>query len=159
MLYLHRKHGLVSIESERANGFVIVECHRNGEEYRVKKSSLKKPVKFEPGPKQRKWIEELRSGKWKQCTGKLCQVTFGEDRYCCLGVLAEMLKIPKKPQMFNTSMFEFDGNAVDLGDKWAKKLKLCRQGPLMDMNDGGKSFKYIASQLEKYPERYFSGPA
>jgi hypothetical protein len=34
------------------------------------------------------WVEALRSGKYKQGWGSLCQTIDGEDLYCCLGVLA-----------------------------------------------------------------------
>lgn len=38
-----------------------------------------------------RWIAALRSGQYKQGTGVLCKVgDDGEQRYCCLGVLAEL---------------------------------------------------------------------
>ena len=43
----------------------------------------------------RKWVDELRSGKWKQGDGRLATgpdyfAESKEVRYCCLGVLCEM---------------------------------------------------------------------
>lgn len=46
----------------------------------------------------KKWIEALRSGKYKQGTGQYCTKSrFGDEhRYCCLGVLAEIAGVEKK---------------------------------------------------------------
>ncbi len=41
---------------------------------------------------KKRWVEALRSGKYKQGTGSLCKL--GRDnkpRHCCLGVLIEMM--------------------------------------------------------------------
>lgn len=39
---------------------------------------------------KKKWVEALRSGKYKQGKEALC---FG-DKYCCLGVLCEIAGAP-----------------------------------------------------------------
>lgn len=38
---------------------------------------------------KREWVEALRSGKYKQGSGRLRDDT---DRYCCLGVLCDIVK-------------------------------------------------------------------
>lgn len=38
----------------------------------------------------RKWIRALRSGKYQQGRGTLCQFDKGEFKYCCLGVLGDI---------------------------------------------------------------------
>lgn len=56
---------------------------------------------------KQKWLEALRSGKYKQGTGKLASF---ENRYCCLGVLCEIAReeIPIHKQKFSND-FTQDG--------------------------------------------------
>ena len=42
-----------------------------------------------------KWVEALRSGRFTQGTGKLALVEDGITKHCCLGVLCEVLGVPK----------------------------------------------------------------
>jgi len=44
---------------------------------------------MELGPLQKKWVEALRSGKYKQYREDLK----GDSSYCCLGVANECLKL------------------------------------------------------------------
>ena len=37
-----------------------------------------------------KWVKALRSGKYKQGIGSLCEVTGKSTKYCCLGVLTDL---------------------------------------------------------------------
>lgn len=55
-----------------------------------------------------RWLEALRSGKYKQGTGKLKCQTKGELQYCCLGVLQELLH----PEEFNPNPQTWDSNSV-----------------------------------------------
>lgn len=48
----------------------------------------------------RKWIDALRSGKYKQGRYFLCNV---DDEYCCLGVAAEVLGAKKQRAGRNTA--------------------------------------------------------
>lgn len=50
------------------------------------------PMSITESQKQ-EWLVALRSGNFQQGKGFLCC----EGRYCCLGVLAEVLKLEKKP--------------------------------------------------------------
>ena len=47
-----------------------------------------------------KWVKALRSGKYKQCQEKLCNVNgqTGEESYCCLGVLTDLYLKDRKRQ-------------------------------------------------------------
>ncbi len=38
----------------------------------------------------KKWVEELKSGKWNQTIGRLCRDTKQGEAYCCLGVACEV---------------------------------------------------------------------
>lgn len=40
--------------------------------------------------RRRSFIAALRSGQWKQTTGKLCHTYEGDRSYCCLGVACEV---------------------------------------------------------------------
>lgn len=96
------------------------------------------------------WIKALRSGKYKQGTGKLR--LFG--CYCCLGVLAEI-----KGSLDHNGMFMHNPNSLigvsedgctvyhylPMGEPNGIGLT---QNTLMEMNDRGKSFDEIADFIE-----------
>ena len=82
--------------------------------------------------KTKKWIDALRSGQYEQCQGQLkCR-----DRHCCLGVLAE---VHGKVSWTDTDH--------DLDEDI---LPTSIQYELIDMNDGGYSFRDIAEYIERY---------
>jgi hypothetical protein len=108
--------------------------------------------KLSPGVKA-KWIKALRSGKYSQSSGQLCDL-YG---YCCLGVLAKIKN--KLDKNYGIDMeLEFGPSKL----KKHEKLSNCSsfvpstwidpkaQGKLASMNDKGLSFKYIANWIEKY---------
>lgn len=39
---------------------------------------------------KKQWVEALRSGKYQQGTAALRTHNFGQDQYCCLGVLCDL---------------------------------------------------------------------
>lgn len=85
-----------------------------------------------------KWVEALRSGEYKQVRGSLKE----DGRYCCLGVICEINGKDKAGLK--------KGNA--LPSKTALKffgLSYGEASALANMNDGGRSFKYIAKHIEK----------
>ena len=43
-----------------------------------------------------KWVKALRSGKYEQGVGFLCQVNSKGEKHCCLGVLTEMYQAEQK---------------------------------------------------------------
>jgi hypothetical protein len=62
----------------------------------------------------RRWVDALRSGKYKQTTHRLAIERNGEVSYCCLGVLCELAVedgvIPPKTPRDYYGEYEFDGD-------------------------------------------------
>lgn len=105
---------------------------------------------MELGPKQKEWIDALRSRKFKQGCGKLYDEA--NDTYCCLGVAAKL--------------FDFDGvnNILLSADDYQKiGLRTCNGASntglhknLATLNDENMTFLEIADILEKNPEEWFT---
>lgn len=80
-----------------------------------------------------KWVEALRSGKYKKGIGQLMieakDSDSGEDEYCCLGVLADVLGL---------DIYPTDGKIDQIyADKFGLDGKV--QVALADLNDQGKT--------------------
>jgi len=100
---------------------------------------------------KKKWVDALRSGKYKQGTGRLCSIHDTYKGYCCLGVLCEILEVPS---VETHVMKEYDGAEWYLPNRVTELTGLsripkinCRS--LSDMNDDGMSFNEIADLIEK----------
>lgn len=98
-----------------------------------------------------KWIEALRSGKYKQGKGNLCHKGY----YCCLGVLCELLKNRPKfikyvnPYMKNVS---YGGLFAELSVDQCEIIGINYNSTrkLITMNDDiGNSFEEIADWIEE----------
>ncbi len=111
------------------------------------------------------WIEELRSGRHRQCVGYLTRVTGGVKKHCCLGVLSEILvnrgEATAKPwdtmgtylgysYKDDPAHYDHTSSLPDpvfgpiLGDT-------DRQAELIKMNDEqGRDFNAIADRLEEW---------
>jgi len=103
----------------------------------------KLPVKF-----KEKWVAALRSGKYKQDTekGKLETV---DGKFCCLGVACKVAGVGNKNNVLSQAWIE---DSKDFKIKGVPKiLKEDTELPtrLAQMNDAGKSFKFIATWIEK----------
>jgi hypothetical protein len=120
-----------------------------------------------------KWINELRSGEYKQATGQLrkCGSHWEEDpmdsSFCCLGVLCDVfLKEHKGQDDAHWWGLRWDRGTVCMGEEyslpravreWAGmktdngKLPFVPEGGdcLTDMNDNGMSFTEIADVIER----------
>lgn len=112
-----------------------------------------------------KWIEALRSGKYKQGNGALKKKC---DGYCCLGVLAAIsgctwrgFDCDRMRPFKNGKLVGYTGkNMEDDGCGYLKSdfagLPIQTQKKLAQMNDGGgiwgsvSSFKKIADYVEKH---------
>lgn len=106
-----------------------------------------------------KWIEALRSGKYTQAKGNMrVKQKDGSYAYCCLGVLRHEV-LGKK-----NAALDFIGDKIDIlserdvkdckfnikfGDPYIEKTG----NTLSELNDNGKSFKYIANVIEKNWEK------
>ncbi len=86
------------------------------------------------------WVGALRSGKYKQGRGYLRY----QDRYCCLGVLAEIqgLFISEPDE---EGVYTVGGNRSLLPDTL---IPLQVQNVLANMNDHGCSFDSISTYIE-----------
>lgn len=117
------------------------------------------------GPIQRKWIEALRSGKYKQGRALLC----GAEGYCCLGIACEVLESPRTVVGRVTS---FRGHDAFPHRTDAERLKLRSTsglivgGPMLrgkdwlaGANDEGATFSEIADFIEANPAAVFTEPA
>jgi len=96
-----------------------------------------------------KWVKALTSGKYKQGRNLLRD---GEDRYCCLGVLCDLVnptawtweEDPKVYSHFQTTEFPSDLiRSVELNEGVAADLTL--------LNDThGKTFYEIAEYIQEH---------
>ena len=88
---------------------------------------------------QTKWVEALRSGKYKQGRQYLNQ----DGKYCCLGVACEVLKIMPEDMFYPPwSLVQ----ALDLVDDAGKSRD--SSATLAWLNDNGKDFEAIADLIE-----------
>lgn len=98
---------------------------------------------------KQKWIDALRSKKYKQTTGTL-QDTEG---FCCLGVLCDTSEKARKHYFKKEILDSWGGSRYDsLDSDFLAMFGLSEeeQDTLTDMNDReGKSFKEIAKYIEK----------
>lgn len=80
-----------------------------------------------------RWLEDLRSGNYRQGTGELSRFEEGHLCYCCLGVLGEQLGVQKR-----------DSEFLDYGFLPEKT-----QTHLAKLNDDGMPFEEIADYIEE----------
>jgi len=117
----------------------------------MKKQTQKLPKAF-----KKKWVAALRSGKYKQGNNKLAELTSGGVIHCCLGVACEVAG-SKTEKLYDYGVIYKDIAKNKYIPKLLKGTANKDFKPfnpivkkLVDMNDGGKSFKYIASYIERY---------
>lgn len=119
-------------------------------------------VELKPSAKKR-WLEELRSGEYRQATGShLCVASGGHSRYSCLGVLydtefdGDWYRIPdSKPTVWVSSEWsswllkKLEGpHLLTSGQARSVGLSSTTQQKLATMNDCGMSFEQIADWIE-----------
>jgi len=127
----------------------------------------------------KKWVNELRSDRYKQGTALLKQKhEDGTIQHCCLGVLCELynseMKKNKKKQLnevkedhpdcfdwATSHAYSFDGDNSRLPkavivwggihdpDGGLENCSTQKYNSLADMNDSGESFEAIADVIEK----------
>lgn len=111
---------------------------------------------------KQKWLEALRSGKYDQGESQLVIVADEDNRrnrYCCLGLLAEIAGL--NPERFPTHAYlgESGLNNAECGlgpwssagpsfDPSDETTHTTFQRKLAGMNDNGKSFAEIADWIE-----------
>jgi len=100
----------------------------------------------------RKLVDALRGGKYHQIQGMLCVVRGNQTFHCCLGVACRLaikdgVQINVEKDCGNHVTFN---RAMSMPpppvERWlGEDVNI---GKLANMNDGGKSFKEIADDLE-----------
>jgi hypothetical protein len=110
------------------------------------------------------WLSALRSHFYKQGQKEL--YTQQNNSYCCMGVLAsEMgasfdLADPISRRLFHIEDVEYtpDAETMDIRERFVSfkpaslediGLTISQQSVLMEMNDAGYSFSYIADWIER----------
>lgn len=90
-----------------------------------------------------KWVEALRSGKYRQTRGMLKAPL--DNSFCCLGVLCDIqgadfdaIRAHYGTLSLSSSPYEYIGTVGVLSDRLAM------------MNDSGASFSEIADFIEKH---------
>ena len=104
-----------------------------------------------------KWLKALRSGKYKQGKGRLKSTKGKAVRYCCLGVLCDILDQKKWSTEPGAAMIDgrfpsfWCKNEYSLPDAVKKRLALSasKQETLIGLNDSGKRFSTIANYIEE----------
>lgn len=105
---------------------------------------------------KQRWVKALRSGKYKQnCNGYLKDE---EDKYCCLGVAAELCGVKSfgktndwlSKAVLNTNppKLLIEDGKQDTFDGRLQQFTIPEK--LAYFNDKGKSFKWIAAYIERY---------
>lgn len=101
---------------------------------------------------KRKWVAALRSGKYKQGGGELrYERDEGDIRHCCLGVLCEVMgeAIEYGMSLPPEHIAKEAGLSFDVDEAAASDAKTLAPR-LAGYNDDGRSFKWIASYIERY---------
>lgn len=99
-----------------------------------------------------KWVDALRSGKYKQGRGYLCR----DDAYCCLGVLCDISGIGEWKNVPDENGLTYvtsqDQDRFGLPYSVREEIpesKLHILSTLACMNDDGVSFETIAKEIEE----------
>lgn len=107
---------------------------------------------------RRKWVEALRSGKYEQGKGYLCR----DGKYCCLGVLCEVMGLEKKMDSTDEGLVVFGHHLTAALDPHARAtvglvsaLGTHKSDSLSELNDSGLTFAQIADIIESEPEGLF----
>jgi hypothetical protein len=115
----------------------------------------------------KKWVEALRSGKYKQGKAYLRK----GDKYCCLGVACELAiesgvkvlvdKIDNNTHYYNNKtkklpreVTDWLGLKTDIGE-FDRTEQYVYNNSLTNLNDNGKTFNDIADIIESEPEGLF----
>jgi hypothetical protein len=130
-------------------------------------------IKQELTMNQKKWVEALRSGEYKQGKRALCK----EGNFCCLGVAAELFKtedtviITSKVKSVDNlgepiyiNLTSYDNSDSCAPNYVVKALALhsdtggvndATVTALTQENDMGATFEEIANLIESNPQHYF----
>lgn len=106
-----------------------------------------------------RWTAALRGGRYEQTTGQLAGGTHGVPRFCCLGVLCDLHSAETGGQWNGDTYLLEDTGLPQEVLEWAGLPSKSRSvevlghphlpGTLAGLNDGGASFKTIATVIEE----------
>lgn len=122
---------------------------------------------MELGKNQKKWVEALKSGKFKQGRNKLDDLNEGEHYYCCLGVACviaeeegvEVTKVEGRFLGLSLASQPEVANWLDIYNELGNSKKSLLEMSLSELNDSSRiTFKQIADIIEQEPENYFNSP-
>lgn len=92
-----------------------------------------------------KWIATLRNGECRQTTGTLRFDEKGEESFCCLGVLCEVVGVPRQGAGYSFKGFGYENIGLP-----KSILDHATQSKLVKLNDQEmKSFAEIADWIEE----------
>lgn len=105
---------------------------------------MKKIFNRTPKEVYQRWLKALRSGKYKQLDGQLHD---GGASFCCLGVLCDLARKDGGPDW---DYSDYMGEDTNLPEEIRKFVRLTnkQESKLINMNDGGESFRKIADYIE-----------
>lgn len=100
------------------------------------------------------WTKALRSGKYRQADRALRKGSFGFDgdleySHCCLGVLCDLARKDGGPTWLGANTFMGEDTILPTPIQKYLGIDTGTIGDLMDLNDSGNSFKFIASYIDK----------
>ncbi len=98
-----------------------------------------------------RWVKALRSGKYVQGQGRLMTVGEDRNRYCCLGVLCEVVDVPYNYNEggLPSPARDVAGMHSNIGSWDCEGGIRSKYANLAEMNDSGQSFKRIANFIER----------
>lgn len=99
---------------------------------------------------KQKWVEALRSKKYKQ--GRSC-LRSRDDEFCCLGVLCDVIdpnvwRNPKNTKWTSSYEYLTYTRLLPPSVQQCQNLPQTQLEKLMNMNDDGKPFTEIADYIE-----------
>ncbi len=110
---------------------------------------------------KQKWIEALRSGKYKQGRGSLCYIDRGKPKYWCIGALEKILG-NEDSVLIGFGMpeelvsFDDNDNIINSNSRSYSLLETSQFSTLVELNDGFKvhdkpphSFEEISEWIDK----------
>ena len=91
-----------------------------------------------------KWVKALESGRYLQGRGQLSlRRPHEETKYCCIGVLREIIEPRARYSTEETSLLEGEHHRI-------ANLSNAKSNRLAGMNDSGKTFRQIAAWIRKH---------
>lgn len=105
---------------------------------------------------KKRWVEALRSGKYRQTDGVLRTADGKQRAFCCLGVLCDVMGANWRSKDEDFATPYLDGRTLEADGEFylnSRALDLAgfdnkTQKTLAGMNDDGVDFAHIADHIE-----------